>query len=459
MGDPTPILVRDPRPTLARFASLALILELALGLRVIAADVVQVYVEHRAARAVNPTDRPICIFPDTHYYWDLARTIREGTPYEVMYYSDIPHFSLRTPGYPLFLAGCQAIFGERALPVRLVQAVLGTLSVWIVFQLTREVAGPAPEQRGWTVPLAAALIAAVEPYTVFLSPLILSEAVFVPLMLASLWGMAALWNGPGAVTRRRTLLIAPGIGASLAAAVLVRPSWSLFVPLMLGIWIVTSLRPAKLGQAGELARRLRVSGVVTLGFVVVMSPWWIRNYGIYGRFVPTALWTGASLYDGLNPRATGGSDMAFLGDPDVWPLGEEDQDDELTRRALAFARAEPGRAAWLAVVKLGRYWRPWPDAEGFRSTALAVASAAVTAPLFALIGVGLWSSRRDPRVWVLLAGPVLYFCVLHLAFASSMRYRIPGEVPALGLAALGLGRIASRAGRAGVWPSVPGREV
>jgi hypothetical protein len=37
----------------------------------------------------------------------------------------------------------------------------------------------------------------------------------------------------------------------------------------------------------------------------------------------------------------------------------------------------------------------------------------------------------------LLAGPLLYFCAIHMVFASSMRYRIPGEMPALGLAAIG----------------------
>ena len=42
-----------------------------------------------------------------------------------------------------------------------------------------------------------------------------------------------------------------------------------------------------------------------------------------------------------------------------------------------------------------------------------------------------------PRAWALLAGPLLYFCLLHLIFASSMRYRIPGEMPAMGLAAIG----------------------
>jgi hypothetical protein len=174
-----------------------------------------------------------------------------------------------------------------------------------------------------------------------------------------------------------------------------------------------------------------------------MSPWWVRNGSVYGQFVPTALWMGASLYDGLNPRATGASDMSFLSDPDIWPLDEQDQDGELTRRAVDFARKQPSRVLRLAGIKLGRYWSPWPNAESFRSLVLGLASAAGELPLFGLMAVGLWDRRRDPRAWVLLAGPVLYFCGLHMVFASSMRYRLPGEVPALGLAAIGWARLAT----------------
>jgi hypothetical protein len=41
----------------------------------------------------------------------------------------------------------------------------------------------------------------------------------------------------------------------------------------------------------------------------------------------------------------------------------------------------------------------------------------------------------------LLGLPLLYTFALHLVFVSSMRYRVPAAVPALGLAALGLKRV------------------
>jgi hypothetical protein len=129
--------------------------------------------------------------------------------------------------------------------------------------------------------------------------------------------------------------------------------------------------------------------------------------------------------------------MSFLYDREFWPLDEQDQDAELTRRAISFAREEPGRVLRLAFFKLGRFWSPWPNAEGLLSPLLTLAGSIVELPLFGLMLVGGWARRRDLRVGIVLAGPVLYFCALHLVFASSMRYRIPGEMPALGLAAIG----------------------
>jgi 4-amino-4-deoxy-L-arabinose transferase-like glycosyltransferase len=421
------------RRALTGLASLALVLQVALALRIVAADLIDLYV-HRGG-----SDR-LCLFPDTTIYWGLARAIRTGAPYDYVEWSDIPHFALRTPGYPLFLAACQALFGGRTLAVRLVQAGLGTLSVFLVYRLTQQFAvaaapGDRSPTRGSTVPLVAAAIAAVNPYYILMSVILLSEAVFVPLMLAALWGLAVLWAEPGrsgGPTGWRGVMIALASGSAAGLAILVRPSWALYLPVVLVLWVITTVR-----DRGAIIVAIRRAMIFAIGLIAVMSPWWVRNAGIYGRFVPTALWMGASLYDGLNPKATGASDMSFLYDREIWPLDEQDQDAELARRAISFAREEPGRVLRLAMVKLGRFWSPWPNADGFFSPARALAGAIVELPLFGLMLVGGWARRRDPRVWIVLAGPMIYFCALHLVFASSMRYRIPAEMPALGLAAIG----------------------
>jgi 4-amino-4-deoxy-L-arabinose transferase-like glycosyltransferase len=398
-----------------------------LWLRVAAADLVQWAAQRRGV---------LCLFPDAEYYWELAGTIRRGAPYEVVYYADLPHFALRTPGYPLFLAACQLVFGPRALPVRLVQAALGAGCVWLVARLTRRSLPPDPPGAVWTTPLIAALLVALEPLTVANSAFVLSEALFLPLMLMAQCGLAALWaprdgEGPKGRAAAGWALLS---GAATGAAVLVRPSWALYVPVALGVWVAAS------GRGRRLAA-LRGAAIVVLGVVVVMAPWWVRNARVYGRFVPTALWTGASLYDGLNPRATGASDMSFLADPVFWPLDEETQDAVLRDRAVAFARAHPGRVLQLAAVKAARFWSPWPNAESFRSPWLALACTAVTLPVFACLALGVWDRRRDARAPALLGLPLLYTFALHLVFVSSMRYRVPVEAPALGLAALGIRRL------------------
>ena len=426
---------------------LSVVLIAALGLRVAAAFLVQRVVDHGAIPRV-------CVFPDTEYYWLLATTILHGAPYDIVEWGNIHHYALRTPGYPAFLAACRATLGEQPLAVRLVQAVLGALAVWLVYRLTRQVVSPAEHEpaawRIWTIPMIAATIAALNPYHVAMSELILSEAVFVPLMLLTLWGLAVLWkpagqagSGKAPFERWRAAVTALGTGMSAGAAILTRPSWGLFLPGVLFVWVLQAI------SSGEVPLRKRAfqgAVVVVLGVVLTMMPWWVRNVRIFGRFVPTAVWFGASLYDGLNPQATGASDMTFLGDPGLRSLDEQGRDAALAQRAIAFARSRPKRVLDLALIKFGRYWSPWPNASEYRSVLLAVASSLLVVPLFYLMLKGMWIQRHDLRTWLLLAGPILYFCVVHLVFVSSIRYRIPAEPAALGLAAIGLRSILDRSG-------------
>jgi hypothetical protein len=405
----------ESEPTRSSWALLAAILAVGFALRVAAGFFVQWY----ARRLGKP-----CLFGDTLIYWGLARALREGGPFVVDQFG-VPHFALRTPGYPLFLAACQWLFGpENYLAVRLVQAGLGTLGVYFVYRLVGRVVP------GRSAALVAAALAAVEPYGVGLGALILSEGVFVPLMVAGLWGLAVLWPRGAESGPRHSALKAVATGLVHGAAILVRPSWALIVPFLLLALAISGGR-----------RTFRSAAIIALTTAAVLAPWWVRNYNVLGRFVPTALWVGASLYDGLSPTATGASDMDFLALPGIVDLDEVAQDAELRRLSITFARTNPARAFELAVIKAGRFWSPWPNAETLRSPLAAWLSAAVTIPLFALAALGAWDRRHDARALILLAGPLAYFLILHMIFVSSIRYRIPGFLPALGLAAVGLERL------------------
>ena len=129
------------RRALAGLASLALILQVALGLRVVAADLLDLYV-HRGG------SRKFVSVPDTTIYWGLARAIRTGGPYEYVEWSDIPHFASRSV-HRVSAVSCDlsggfrpADFGDPTGP-----GGLGAVCVFLVYRLTKQIAfadGPGP---------------------------------------------------------------------------------------------------------------------------------------------------------------------------------------------------------------------------------------------------------------------------------------------------------------------------
>src|SRR5690606_17813762 len=94
-------------------------------------------------------------------------------------------------------------------------------------------------------------------------------------------------------------------GAIAGCTTLVKPSWLLFTPFAICVGLATQ---------PDRKRHLLAGVALLLGLVLVMAPWWIRNARLTGMFVPTTLTFGASLYDGLNPNATGASNMDFIPD-------------------------------------------------------------------------------------------------------------------------------------------------
>jgi len=406
---------------LRRFSSLPSLRWILLGalvLRVGAAIGVQRWVE-------RPPGRLCLIAGDAEGYWELARQVARGESFALY---DPPRFAMRMPGFPLFLAGIMKLFGERILLTRILLAAVGTAACWLVYWLGRELADE-PTGR------IAALLATLSPTMTVFSVLLLSETLFALTLLVSLVGFARLiW----AKTPRQALFAALLVGLSCGLATLVRPTWFLVAPAFA---LIAILRPA------QRRKKLVDAALILVAFSIVMAPWTIRNARVTGHFVPTTLWVGPSLYDGLSPQATGASDMRFIEKDGIYrnpKISEYDADQHYRRAAWEFVRAHPGRAAELTLIKLGRFWNPFPNADQFAHWAIRLGVGLYELPVLLLAAIGAWVARKDPAKLLLAAGPVLYFALVHALFVGSMRYRLPAEYALLVLSALALRACASR---------------
>lgn len=167
---------------------------------------------------------------------------------------------LRSPGYPLFLlmAGSPEPTEAYLTRITFLQAGLGILSVWLAYLI-------AASFMVRQLALGVALIAAVNPHLTTVSTYLLTESLFLFLLLASTFGLIR-------ATRTNTprWFIVTGLLWGLCS--LVRPTTQFFPVLMLMmVFALPSLR--------KFSKHALVAFAC---FAVVLSPWLIRNQSVPG---------------------------------------------------------------------------------------------------------------------------------------------------------------------------------
>ena len=338
-------------------------------------------------------------FPDSAEFLGAALNIRAGRGPMVSETSRIG----RMPGYPVFLAFVGAVFGDSLLAYRLADAVVSAAVVVLVGWLGQVVFS---RREGVVAALGAALYPAFVLYVVT----ILSETLFMAFLVG---GSACL-----AVAMTRRGLKWPALaGLVLGLAVMVRASHLLCVPLLAVLWVVV-----RRFEKATLAK----AGVMLAAFAATLVPWTARNWRASGgHLVVTTLRTGPSLYEGLNPQATGAPMMdAINWDAGTKGMSEWEKNRYWLRKALEFARANPGRVARLALAKLVRFWSLVPNLAQLRQPLFAFGLGAPYVVVILLAVVGLATSWRRADVGLILVLPVVYHSALHTVFVGSIRYRI-----------------------------------
>jgi tetratricopeptide (TPR) repeat protein len=374
---------------------------------------------------------------DAHGYDEWARRIAGGEwiGSEVFY---------QAPLYPYFLGVLYATMGHSLLAVRVVQAVVGSISCLLVALTGQRLFS---SRVGLIGGLGLALYA----------PAIFFDGVIQKSVLDVFFVSLALWLLSGLVDRPSNLRGWLALGIALGGLSLTREN-ALVLIVVIALWGIWRLSGSRLWAVGSgpkdaepkpKAQSLRPIGVFAAGLAIVLLPVALRNYAVGGGFYLTTAQFGPNFYIGNNPSADGtyvslrygrgapeyerqdATDMAQRAVGRALSPGEVSS--YWTGRALSYITSQP--VAWLRLM-LRKFVLLWNRTEAVDtesqetyaeySMPLAVLGwighFGVLVPLALVGGWAAWSDRRRLAVFYALT---LTYAASVLLFYVFARYRFP----------------------------------
>jgi 4-amino-4-deoxy-L-arabinose transferase-like glycosyltransferase len=185
------------------------------------------------------------------------------------------------------------------------------------------------------------------------------------------------------------------------------------------------------------AESLAQVALASLLFMVTISPWLVRNYETFGKFIFIRSNFGAELRLGNGPFADGTWMQWLHPSQNIVELRRYQQMGELTyvavrkREAMEFIRASYPRFAWISVKRFIYYWGGLPRSSKIAALAPFKNSLFLASSVLAFWGLGRALRRHRPGAWLffwlLLTYPTIYYFVF-----PHPRYRHPIE-PELGI--------------------------
>lgn len=278
--------------------------------------------------------------------WDTIPTANDDGDYHriaqgILRNGQIPthHFPV---GYPLFLAASLSLSGGSYVAVRVLQLILGALTVGVISRLTHRLYGRTAAE-------IAAWLTAVYPPLVYMTGRIMSETLFIFLLFSGLF----LWIEADRLRSSGKAMVA---AALIATSCLVRSNL-LLLPLLIPLWQLVSWPR----QRAALLRGLVLPTVLTA--LILLLP------GIYflvahGSFMPTATNSGKTFYGANNSLVQGGWVSVDLHPELLRELEPEARTSEssynrgLWKLGFRWIREHPGEFLGLLPYKLANAWVP-----------------------------------------------------------------------------------------------------
>ncbi|GAB4192593.1 MAG: glycosyltransferase family 39 protein [Roseiflexaceae bacterium] len=223
---------------------------------------------------------------DEGEYFSAAAWLAQGR--EFSWYQQ--YLWTRAPVYPLFLAAHRLLFGDALAPVYLSQMALSLLNVALVYALAgRVVAGAEEGRTRRLVPFLAALLMGLYfPFAVY-PQVLLSETLYITLMLGAFLALLGGGAGPRRFPRLPDGLLRVALaGGLLGLATLTRSLTLGFLPLA-ALWLLLQRRapdaPPWRPWRGLSRAALLPPAVLLLCAAALILPWTVYNSRAFGGLV------------------------------------------------------------------------------------------------------------------------------------------------------------------------------
>jgi hypothetical protein len=213
-------------------------------------------------------------------------------------------------------------------------------------------------------------------------------------------------------------------GVLWGVAALANPASLSFLPFC-GLWVCWQRYHRGLPSLGGAV-------LSSLVFFLILSPWLIRNYEVFGRFVFIRDDFGLQLRLGNNKFSDGmlfASLQPNLNQPELdyfKSMGELKYEAYCRHRAFDWIRTHPGLFAIISLKRFFYYWNGVPRPTDsvapfdFRSSLFLASS------VLAVWGSGRAVRQKRPGAW-LFAGMILTYPVVYYFVFPHARYRHPIE--------------------------------
>ncbi|MCM8778016.1 MAG: glycosyltransferase family 39 protein [Candidatus Omnitrophica bacterium] len=304
----------------------------------------------------------------------------------------------RPPLYPFVLS---VLFFLRfnLTGIRIFQCFISSITVCFTYLTAKKLFSER-------IAIWSGIVASIYPFFVFYNGFLLTETFFIFLVVLSIYPLINFSDRPSSSVKS---------GISLGLAGLCRPTMQLYLPVSL------------LHIACEREKwRIKIKKMffISLFFALTLTPWIIRNYIVFSKFIPGTTMGGRVFWEGNNPYSDGGPCRYFP--EEIEKLPETERDKAYYKKTLDVIKENPSRFLWLLQNKFKRFWNVVPNASEFTKPlyrVVSVISFGVMMPFFVL---GFFITIKDRKIQF-IHSLIILFTIFHIIFLASIRYRVPLE--------------------------------